>query len=40
MTAEGWLVGDASDAYRRWLHTLIDAAVDEGVAEWTWQQPS
>jgi hypothetical protein len=37
MVTNGWPVESALDAYRAWLHGLIDAAVDEGLVEWLWQ---
>lgn len=37
MTAEGWPLEVALDHYRGWLHSIIDAAVDQGVAEWLWE---
>lgn len=37
MVASGWPVESALDAHRDWLHRLIDAAVDEGLAEWCWE---
>ncbi len=40
MTEQGWSVEDALDSYRAWWVTLINAAIDEGVAEWIWRVPS
>lgn len=37
MTADGWSVDDALDAYRAWWHRTVSAAIDEGTAEWTWR---
>ncbi len=36
MTEQGWSVESALDSYRAWWVTLINAAIDDGVAEWTW----
>ncbi len=40
MTEQGWSVESALDSYRAWLVSLVNAAIDEGVAEWTWRVPS
>ncbi len=40
MTEQGWSVDAALDSYRAWWVTLVNAAIDEGVAEWTWRVPS
>jgi hypothetical protein len=40
MTRAGWTVEAALDSYRAWWVTLINAAIDEGVAEWIWRVPS
>ncbi|HSH59706.1 MAG TPA: hypothetical protein VK988_08730 [Acidimicrobiales bacterium] len=37
MTAEGWPVDVALDHYRAWWEGLIGAAIDEGLASWTWR---
>ncbi|HSH61686.1 MAG TPA: hypothetical protein VK988_18970 [Acidimicrobiales bacterium] len=40
MTRSGWPVEAALESYRSWWATLINAAIDEGVAEWIWRVPS
>ncbi len=40
MTEQGWSVESALGSYRAWLVGLVNAAIDEGVAEWTWREPS
>jgi hypothetical protein len=37
MVSDGWPAEVALDHYRYWLHSIIDAAVDQGVAEWLWE---
>ncbi|MGI9118793.1 MAG: hypothetical protein ACR2G7_01460 [Acidimicrobiales bacterium] len=34
MVGDGWPAESALDAYRGWLHSIIDAAVDQGCCEW------
>jgi hypothetical protein len=33
----GWPAEVALDHYRTWWHSIVDAACDEGVAEWLWE---
>ncbi len=40
MTRSGWPVEAALAAYRSWWATVMTAAIDEGVANWTWQGPA
>jgi hypothetical protein len=37
MVSDGWPAEVAVDHYRYWWHSIIDAAVDQGVAEWLWE---
>ncbi len=40
MTRSGWSVEAALEAYRSWWATVVTAAIDEGVANWTWRGPA
>lgn len=37
MTGDGWPVDVAIDCYRAWWRRVVEAAIDEGTAEWTWR---